>query len=112
MSYDALFDTDENKALLVICARKTIRTVGIGGIIWGLINLGIGVVALRATWLNGGLVLLGLLMLGTGIYAMARPSLTALLMEAIVSVLLFCWNVGITILNARLGDASHVNGHG
>ena len=112
MSYDPLFDSDQNRALLVICARKTIRGIGIGGLIWGLINLFIGIAAVQATLLNLGLVLLALLMLGTGIYAMVRPSLTALLLEAIVSVMLFCWNVGITILNVQVGDTSHVNGHG
>ena len=112
MSHDPLFDSKQNQALLVICARKTIRGIGIGGLIWGLINLFIGIVAVQVTLLNLGLVFLALLMLGTGLCAMARPSLTALLLEAIVSVLLFCWNVGITILNVLAGDASHVNGHG
>lgn len=111
MSYDPLFDTDQNKALLVICARKAIRGVGIGGIIWGVLNLGFGIVALAATWLNLGLVLLGLLMLIAGLIAVVRPSLHTLLMEAIVSVLLFCWNVGITILNASIGATSHINPH-
>jgi len=72
----------------------------------------IGFVALRANLLNLGLLFLALLMLGTGIYAIVQPSLTALLLEAIVIVLLFCWNVGITILNVRVGDTTHVNGHG
>src|SRR5689334_10292948 len=100
MSHDALFDTNENKALLVLCARKTIRNIGIGGLIWGVFNLGLGVVALQTTWWNIGLVLLGLMMLGVGIFAMLQPTLNALLMEAIVSVLLFCWNLGISILNS------------
>src|SRR5580693_7668753 len=112
MSYDPLFDSTQNQALLVICARKKIRAIGIGGLIWGIINLFIGIVALHATLLNLGLVFLALLMLGTGIYAIMQPSLTALLMEAIVSVLLFCWNVGITILNTRVGHTGNINGHG
>ena len=112
MSYDPLFDSTENQALLVICARKKIRAIGIGGLIWGLINLFIGLAGMRVNILNLGLVFLAVLMLGTGIYAMALPSLTALLVEAIVSALLFCWNVGITIFNTRLGRTSHVNGHG
>jgi hypothetical protein len=112
MSYDPLFDSTQNQALLVICARKTIRGIGIGGLIWGLINLVFGMVMVRVTLLNLGLVFLALLMLGTGVYAMVQPSLTALLLEAIVSALLFCWNVGITTRNARLGVTSHVDGHG
>lgn len=112
MNYDPLFDSTQNQALLVICARKTIRAIGIGGLVWGLINLFIGIIAVRVNLVNLGLLGLALLMLGTGIYAMAQPSLTALLMEAIVSVLLFCWNVGITMWNVHLGITENVNGHG
>jgi hypothetical protein len=112
MSYDPLFDSNQNQALLVICARKKIRAIGIGGLIWGLINLFLGFAAMRVNLLNLGLVFLALLMLGTGIYAMAQPSLTALFVEAVVSALLFCWNVGVTIFNVRAGHASNVNGHG
>jgi len=35
-----------------------------------------------------------------------------LLSEAVVSALLLCWNVGITIFNVRAGYGDHVNGHG
>jgi len=99
MKYDSWFDADENKALLAVCARKLIRNIGIGGIIWGLINIGIGVIALEATLLNAGLVLLGLLMLGTGIQALRSPTLGVLLSETIVTILVFLWNLGISILN-------------
>jgi hypothetical protein len=112
MSHDSLFDTVENQALLVICARKKIRYIGIAGIIWGIINLGLGAVAVFANWSNVGLLLLGLLMLSTGISALTKPTLTSLLMEAIVSALLFCWNVVVTSLNVTTGHTSHVNPHG
>ena len=112
MAHSPTFDTDENRILMVVCARKTIRNIGLGGVIWGLINIGVGVVVLSDTWLNLGLVLLGLIMLGAGVVAMRRPALHALLTEAIVSLLLLAWNIGITILNVRAGDTSHINGHG
>jgi hypothetical protein len=41
-----------------------------------------------------------------------RPSLHALLSEAVVSVLLLCWNGGITFLNVRAGYGDQINGHG
>lgn len=103
MKYDPWFDSDENKTLMAICTRKLIRNIGIGGIIWGVINTGIGVVAMQATLINVGLVMLGVAMLGTGIQAIRRPSLGVLLTEAIVSVLLFLWNVGISVLNLLAG---------
>jgi hypothetical protein len=112
MTSDPVFDSTENQALLVVCARKTIRTAAIVGIVWGSINLLIGLVAVQANPLNAGILVLALLMLGTGITALRKPSLGALLSEAVISALLLCWNIGIAILNARVGDTGHVNGHG
>ena len=101
MTGDRLFDTDENKALMAICTRKLISNIGIGGIIWGVINTAFGVVAMQATMLNVGLVILGVMMLGTGIQAIKHPSLGVLLTETIVTILLFVWNLGISILNFK-----------
>jgi hypothetical protein len=99
MTEDNLFDTDRNRALTAICTRKLISNIGIGGIIWGVINTALGVVAMQANMLNVGLVILGVMMLGTGVRAIKSPSLGVLLTETIVTILLFVWNLGIAILN-------------
>ena len=112
MNRDPAFDSPENQALLVVCARKTIRTAAIVGIIWGSINLLIGFFAVQTNPLNAGILALGLLMLGAGMLALRQPSLGALLSEAVISALLLCWNIGIAILNARAGDAGHIDSHG
>jgi hypothetical protein len=112
MLHDVVFDSTENQALLVVCARKTIRHAAILGIVWGAINLVIGFFAIQATPLNAGILVLGLLMLGAGVIALNKPSIHSLLSEATVSVLLLCWNIGIAIFNARSGYSDHVNGHG
>jgi len=114
MTHDPVFDSTENQALLVVCARKTIRTAAIFGIVWGAINLVIGFFAVQVNPLNAGILVLALLMLGTGVVALRKPSLHILLSEAVVSLLLLFWNVGITALNARIGTsgANPVNGHG
>jgi hypothetical protein len=41
MTNEGLFGTDENRALIAICTRKLISNIGIGGIIWGVINIAI-----------------------------------------------------------------------
>jgi hypothetical protein len=112
MAHDPIFDSTENQALLVVCARKTIRTAAIAGIVWGCINLAIGYFALRVNPLNAGILVLALLMLGTGMIALKKPSLGALLSEAVVSALLFCWNIGITVINIRAGAPEAGAGHG
>src|ERR1700738_3111929 len=112
MTHDPVFNSTENQALLVVCARKTIRTAAIAGIVWGAINLVIGFFAVQANPLNAGILALGLLMFGTGVTAMRKPTLHSLLSEAVVSVLLLCWNIGIVVINARAVYADHVGGHG
>jgi hypothetical protein len=104
MSYDQWFDSDENRTLMAICTRKLIKNIGIGGIIWGVINIGIGAVAIQATALNAGILILGVMMLGTGVQALRSPTLGVLLTETIVTVLLFLWNLGISVLNLLAGE--------
>jgi hypothetical protein len=110
MSHDPVFDSAENQALLVVCVRKTIRNAAMACIIWGFINLLIGFNAIQVNILNVGLVGLAFLMLGTGIRALSRPSLQTLLGEAIVSLLLFGWNVSISLINLAVGDTENLNG--
>ena len=111
MQTDPFFALNENQSLLVICARKKIRNAAILGIVWGVINLLLGYFAVRINPLNVGLVLLGLLMLGTGVNALRKPSLHCLLAEGFVAALLFVWNLGITMVNVSAGAAAHVNPH-
>jgi hypothetical protein len=108
---DIPFKSAENQALLVLCARKTIRTAAILGIIWGVVNLVIGFFAVKANLLNAGILFLALLMLGAGIAAIRNPSHKSLRTEAVISVLLLCWNVGIAMINARAGYANRIDGH-
>jgi len=111
MSHDPVFDSAQNQALLVVCARKTIRNAALLGVVWGAINSVLGFFAIQVMALNAGIFILGLLMFGAGIMAFKKPSLHSLLGEAVVSALLLCWNVGITIFNVRAGYSDHVNGH-
>ena len=103
MDADPLFHSTENQALLVVCARKTIRTTGIAAIVWGVINLAIGYAAIQVSILNVFVLALAFLMLGTGIIALTKPSLHALLAAAVASVLLLCWNLSVTALNVMAG---------
>jgi len=111
MQTDPFFSQTENQSLLVVCARKKIRNAAILGIVWGLINLGLGYFAFRINPLNAGLLFLGLLMLATGITALRKPSLHCLLAEGFVALLLFIWNVGVTMINVSAGGTPHINPH-
>jgi hypothetical protein len=104
MQYDQWFDSDENRTLMAICTRRLIRNIGIGGIIWGVINIGIGALAMQADVINAGILILGVMMLGTGVQALRSPTLGVLLTETVVTVLLFAWNLGMSVINLRSGD--------
>jgi len=110
VSHDVLFDTPENRNLLAICTRRQIRRIGVGGIIWGLINIAIGALAIRETVLGAGALGLGALMLGSGLWALRRPSLGILLAEAVTMGLLLAWNVAIAILVLRASGEIGVQG--
>jgi len=110
MKIDSFFDTEENQALTAICARKIISSIGVGGIIWGIINLIIGIIAIQTTMLNIGIVILGMMMLIMGIYAKTKPTFEVLKAASIVAVLLFVWNFGILILNSMVGETSNGGG--
>lgn len=104
MNCHPLFGRPENMTLVAICARQTIRNIGIGGILWGLLNTAHGIVALEETILNVGLVGLGVLMIGTGIAALVHSTLTMLLVESLVGFLLFLWNAIVSLLNMAAGE--------
>lgn len=103
MEADPSFSSTENQALLVVCARKTIRTTAIAAVVWGVINLGIGYASIQVSILNVCVLALAFLMLGTGIVALTKPSLHALLAAAVVSMLLLFWNLSVTVLNVMAG---------
>lgn len=111
MQTDPFFSQTENQSLLVVCARKKIRNAAILGIVWGVINLALGYFAFRINPLNAGLLFLGLLMLATGLNALRKPSLHCLLAEGFVALLLFIWNVGVTMINVSAGGTPHINPH-
>src|SRR5256714_164954 len=110
---DPFFAQTENQSLLVICARKKIRNAAILGIVWGVFNFLLGYFAIRFNPLNIGLILLGLLMIATGLNALRKPSLHCLLAEGFLAPLFFIWNLGITMLNVSPGPgaAAHINPH-
>ena len=110
MQYESWFDTHENKTLLAICARKLISNIGIGAIIWGSVNTLLGIVAILVTIINSGILVLGLIMLVTGIQALKKPTLHALYKATIVSILLFFWNLGISFFNLYIAGSFNPQG--
>lgn len=110
MAHEGWFDTQENRTLLAICARKLIANIGVGGIIWGAINTGLGILWLQFGLINIGVLILGVMMLGTGVRALKNPTLHILLLETIITVLLLVWNVFISIWNMMVTGEANFGG--
>src|SRR4051812_15833051 len=83
--------------------RKSLRTSGIGSIIWGIIAVVVGGLALRVNVLNIFLVTLGLLLIGTGVLNIVAPMPIGIIIDGIVISILGVWNIFISLANIALG---------
>src|SRR5712691_11000070 len=95
-------------------ARKTLRAAGIGGIIFGVLALAIGVPLLTINLLNIVLVMIGLLLLVEGIWNVTYPTAEGVIVDGVALILVGVWNIFVTFFNALAagggpGAALHVH---
>jgi len=81
--------------------RRSVRATGIGSTVWGVINLAIG-----AGMGDVIVTMLGLALLGTGIWKWAKPSPGGLLASGITLSLIGAWNILGTVLSAAAGSGA------
>lgn len=110
MDCDDLFESEENKALLAICTRKMIGKIGWGGILWGLLNTVNGYFALQDDDINIILLIIGISILFTGIFAVVKHTVTALLLESVTSFALVSWNIYVSFYNFKITGQYELNG--
>jgi len=106
---DACFNSDENKVLLAFSARRSIRNYGIGGLIYGSILSLLGIFAVARDIYNLPFLILGLIIFFAGKISVSKPSLFALRIEALVTLLIFIWNICYTILELTFYPHQDVN---
>lgn len=95
--------TRENVHLLQHAAdyevcRRNLRVSGIGDIIWGVICCGLGMLLFRVNTLNAALVVLGALLIGVGIWLLAKPSPIGMIVDGAVLLLVAAWNLYVNYL--------------
>lgn len=83
--------------------RKTLKPAAIGSIVFGVIAIGLGIASLKDSPVNAVLVLLGLGLLGEGIWILVQPTPVGMIIDGIALCLLGLWNLFVTILNASSG---------
>lgn len=100
MNHDKIFDTQENQRLTAICVRSYLSDVGFFGIIWGIINIAIGIDGAANSNINILIIVMGAIMLLVGVRAKINPQFKTIMHEAVIMGMLLVWNIGITILDS------------
>ncbi len=83
--------------------RKTLKPPAIGSIVFGVIAIGLGIASLEDSPINAVLVLLGLGLLGEGIWILVQPTPVGMIIDGIALCLLGLWNLFVTFLNVSSG---------
>jgi hypothetical protein len=89
--------------------RARLRMLAYGSIVWGLINLALGIIALQNHPINLVLVLVGLLLLLEGIWFSIRPSPLGVLVDGLILLLIGLWDVFIVMLDVLAGGVPRVH---
>ena len=79
--------------------RKAIQRKGTANIILGIIGIIFGFIWMLESTINVILVLLGLIVLGIGIWARTKPTANSLLFSGIALCIMGAWNAVVTVLN-------------
>jgi len=80
--------------------RKTLKTAGVGSIVFGLIGMGIGFVGMEENPVNAVLGLIGIFLLVEGIWVVSAPTPTGMIVDGIALLMLGVWNIFTTIANS------------
>jgi hypothetical protein len=85
-------------------ACRTLRHMGWGGVVFGIINIALGITfTLTMHPINLILVLIGLFVLAAGIWCLALPGAEGAICNGIALILVGLWNLFVTVLNIAAG---------
>jgi hypothetical protein len=87
--------------------RQTLRTAGIGSIVFGLLAMFVGFGNMMDNPLNAILGMIGLFLVGEGIWIIVSPSPKGLVVDGIFLCALGAWNIFITAMNSMGGDEGY-----
>jgi hypothetical protein len=90
-------------------ACRSLRRMGWGGIVFGIINIALGIgFAFALNPINALLTLIGLLLLASGVWCLVLPTAEAVIANGIALVLVGLWNIFVTLLNTVAGQVPQV----
>ncbi|HHS13606.1 MAG TPA: hypothetical protein ENN03_07525 [bacterium] len=85
---------------------KQLKTGGIGSVIFGVINIVLGVITAAENPVNAVLAVFGLILLIEGIWLLVSPKPSGLIIDGLVLGMLGIWNILITIQNISAGGGT------
>ncbi len=86
--------------------RNTLRSGGIGSIIFGLIGMGMGTAALQENPMNGFLVLIGAGLIVEGILVISVPWPGGVILDGAALLAVGAWNIFTTVNNMQSGGGT------
>src|SRR6266487_1621497 len=86
--------------------RRSLRISGIFSIFWGLVAITLGVSALRYSFINIFLIIIGLFLITTGILNIIAPTPIGIVIDGIALVTVGLWNIFISLINFSVGKGA------
>lgn len=105
MASDPEFEELQGVANLRVL-RKTLRSRGIGSIVWGLIAIGLGLAAMDIDRVNGILAVIGVLLTIEGIWVVVAPAPAGMIFDGFALLILGIWNIAVTVMGMSSGNDS------
>ena len=86
----------------------TLRSSGVGSVVWGIIAIVIGFMMLEGNSINAVLVLIGIGLVIEGVWLMVSPSPAGLIVDGLALWVLGVWNIIVTLMNMNAGHGSPI----
>lgn len=92
------------KALAFQGLYRQLRAAGIGSLLFGAIAFFLGISTMRQVPINGVLALLGLLLVAEGVWVIAAPSASGIVVDGVFVTVIGAWNIVLSL--AEIGRNS------
>ncbi len=98
------------RALAFHGLSRQLRSSGVGSLLFGAVAILLGATTMGQSPVNGALVLLGLVLIGEGIWIMTSPSTSAIIVDGLVVMVIGIWNIGISAVNIERAAGTSMSG--
>jgi len=94
---------EELKISYYVLIHKKLKRAGIGSIVFGIIAVILGLIAMRESPINSIVVLIGIFLLIQGIWIVVKPTPAGLIVDGIALLIVGLWNSIVTLSGTSAG---------